>query len=211
MNTSRSKNKELNDYMERFNKNLIQNKLKKFDKDLRAFREGRAYRWHHTPGNFRSRPRYTKSDAPFEQTYSSSGSETDTSNPDAQFYQSHASHQTFIQQNRRRNEKKVYFEEGSLPSPHPEPAKSRVYPGGNKKKDLQRSKASQKITQMAETLVGPAGSTRNKTQGADSSKPSTPNTSTTQTTLSYPPKDKDKEKDKEKDRDKDRADKPTKN
>lgn len=199
--TFESRNKDLNDHMEKFNKHLIQSKLKKFDKDLRAFKEGRAYSWYNTSGNFRSRTRLFRNDIPSDQSYSSSGSDTETCNSDTRPPHNYARHHTFHQQNPKMPEKKVIFNEGGPSSSRPEPNKGKSTPAGSKKKESQPTKSTQKLTQMAETLLGPAGSTRHKTQGGETSKSSTASPNTIQTTLSYTPKDKEKEREKEKDKD----------
>lgn len=59
-----TRKRELGDYMERFNRNLIQNKLKKFEKYLRAFQLGRTYRWQQNYVGNRPRSRFTRTEAP---------------------------------------------------------------------------------------------------------------------------------------------------
>lgn len=69
----------LGTHMEKFNKNLIHSKNKKFDKEARAFHMERAYRWNQ--GNLGSRPRMKsmRDDIAPDHRFSSSGSETDGS------------------------------------------------------------------------------------------------------------------------------------
>lgn len=167
------RNKELGEYMERLNKNLTQSKNKKYEKDARAFHMGRAYRWQQWNLGNRSRHKYTRAEASSDHQLSTSGSETDGSSSDVLFTQSHAAHHS------KNTTKKVDFNEGVSTSTRSE-KRNKNYGGEgksppketitqvketNKKKDTNSNKFPPKITQMGETLMGPAASTRNRSQG----------------------------------------------
>lgn len=175
------RNKDLADYIERFNKNFIQNKSKKFDKDNRAFSQGRAYHWQQNTYNRRFQSRPNRGEGATNHRFSSSGSETDGSSRGAPLVRGRGIQESFTRYHSSRGGK-LTESENSEPSTL-NPGRNSQNVGGkvnhretesgpqgrdtSKKKELQNKKAIPKITQMAETLVGPAAGTRNKALGND--------------------------------------------